>query len=82
MPTLKRLNDGKIVTGKGVTAIKWNKDKSFKEEAGKKPTLGCSVLLFNSITDHWLTTIVTEILEEKEGYVKFKTENSTYELHY
>jgi hypothetical protein len=30
--------------------------------------------------DYWLTTKVTEILEEREDYVKFKTGNSTYEL--
>jgi len=28
----------------------------------------------------WQTTIVTEIVEERDDYVKFKTENSNYEL--
>jgi len=28
----------------------------------------------------WQTTSVTEIVEQRDGYVKFKTENSTYEL--
>jgi hypothetical protein len=28
----------------------------------------------------WQTTPVTEIVEQKEGYVKFKTANSNYEL--
>jgi hypothetical protein len=28
----------------------------------------------------WQTTLVTEIIEQREGYVKFATENSTYEL--
>jgi len=28
----------------------------------------------------WQTTLVTEIVEQREGYIKFKTENSTYEL--
>ena len=28
----------------------------------------------------WNTTLVTEIVEQREGYIKFKTENSTYEL--
>lgn len=32
------------------------------------------------ITYTWLTTPITEIIEEKENYVKFKTENSVYEL--
>ena len=29
--------------------------------------------------DYWQTTIITEILEESENYVKFKTTNSIYE---
>jgi hypothetical protein len=33
-----------------------------------------------SIQDYWLTTKITEILEESEAGYKFKTENSIYEL--
>ena len=29
--------------------------------------------------DYWTTTVITEILEESEGYMKFKTTNSIYE---
>ncbi len=29
--------------------------------------------------DYWLTTVVTEIIEDKGDYVKFKTGNSVYE---
>jgi len=49
---------------------------SFKEIA-----VGRSLLMSpfnNSFT--WQTTLVTEIVEETEDYIKFKTENSTYEL--
>jgi len=28
----------------------------------------------------WLTTAVTEILDQRENYVKFRTGNSLYEL--
>ena len=28
----------------------------------------------------WQTTLVTEIVEQKEDYIKFRTENSDYEL--
>jgi len=28
----------------------------------------------------WLTTSITEILENQDGYIKFKTQNSNYEL--
>jgi len=52
--------------------------------------VGCSMLV-GSVTarsysdrDYWLTTKVTEILEEKEEdgnlYVRFKTGNSTYQF--
>ena len=30
----------------------------------------------------WMTTIVTEIIEERSNYVHFKTENSEYKLYY
>jgi hypothetical protein len=49
---------------------------SFKEIAG-----GRSLLMSpfnNSFT--WQTTLVTEVVEDTEWYIKFKTENSTYEL--
>jgi hypothetical protein len=78
--------------GARVEAIEWNEDGTFKGIIGNKPTVGCS-LLVGSVTarsysdqDYWLTTQVTEILEEKfteDGYlelVKFKTKNSLYEL--
>jgi len=78
--------------GARVEAIEWNENGSFKGIIGDKPIVGCS-LLVGSVTarsysdqDYWLTTPVTEILEEKfteDGYlelVKFKTKNSLYEL--
>lgn len=78
--------------GQRVEAISWSEDGSFKEVVDSKPKVGCS-LLVGSITartysnqDYWLTTKVTEILEEKkdaDGFyesIKFKTENSIYEL--
>lgn len=66
-------------------AISWNEDKTFKEVVSDRPTVGCSMLV-GSVTarsysdqDYWLTTRVSEILEESEDEVKFKTENgSTY----
>jgi len=32
--------------------------------------------------DYWLTTVVTEIVEERDGYVKFATAKSLYEFTY
>lgn len=94
MATLRRLSDGAGDQGSRVEAIQWNEDGTFKEVVDNKPTVGCSFLV-GSITartysdhDYWLTTPVTEILEEKFDkkdsgkliYCKFKTENSIYEL--
>ncbi len=76
--------------GGRIQAIAWNEDGTFKEIVDHKPVVGCS-LLVGSVTartyshqDYWLTTKVSEILEEKtneEGlleFVRFRTENSEY----
>lgn len=78
--------------GGRVEAIAWNEDRTFKEVVGSTPVVGCSMLV-GSVTartfaaqDYWLTTPVTEILEEEKDEngnfvrVKFKTENSVYEI--
>lgn len=96
MPTLIKIHaDGREEfkeQGQRVEAIAWNEDRTFKEIVDSKPVVGCS-LLVGSVTarsysdqDYWLTTVVTEILEEEkdaDGYlkfVKFKTKNSEYLL--
>jgi len=90
MAILRRISDGKGDQGSRVEAIKWNKADETIEVVGHKPIIGCA-LLVGSVTarsysdkDYWLTTEVTEILEEKEHkgswYVKFKTGNSEYEI--
>lgn len=80
--------------GKRIQAIAWNEDRTFKEVVSNEPTVGCS-LLIGSITarsysdnDYWLTTPITEILEEERDEdddviaIRFKTENSEYLLQY
>ena len=91
MPKLKRVSDGEGYHGSLVEAITWNDDGSFKIVANH-PVIGCSLRVGSpfagtySTRDWWMTTEVTEILEEsknKEGlyeYVKFKTKNSIYEM--
>ena len=86
MAKLIRISDGKGDVGSRVEAIRWNKDRTFKEIVGNKPVIGCSLLVGGvtarsySSQDYWLTTVITEILEEKDNYIKFKTENSIYEF--
>lgn len=86
MAKLRRVSDGAGDAGSRVEAIRWKEDGTFKEIAGNRPVVGCS-LLVGSVTarsysdkDFWLTTKVTEIIEERDDYVRFKTGNSEYEL--
>jgi hypothetical protein len=93
MARLKRVSDGEGYSGSRIESISWNDDGSFKAITGGKPTVGES-LRVGSVTastysdrDWWMTTPVKKILEEKYNddtkkltYVKFETENSTYEI--
>lgn len=89
MTLYKLLNNGEKEykeSGSRVEAISWNDDRSFNSVVDHKPTVGCS-LLVGSVTarsysdqDYWLTTLVTEIIEETSEHIKFKTQNSEYIL--
>lgn len=77
---LVRERDGLTKQSNGIKWLEWNEDGSFKEQF-EEGTIGRSLLMspFNqSFT--WQTTNVTEIVEQREDYIKFKTENSNYEL--
>lgn len=88
MPRLIRESDGEGESGARSEAIQWKEDGTFDKVVSNRPVVGCSMLV-GSVTarsysnrDYWLTTKVTEILEEREEdgrlYVKFKTGNSIY----
>ena len=77
---LVRERDGLTKQSKGVKWIEWNEDGSLKDYFDEA-LIGRSLLMspFNpSFT--WQTTLVTEIIEQREDYLKFKTGNSNYEL--
>jgi len=86
---LRRTRDGEGDSGARSEAIEWNEDGTFKRIYCYTPTLGCSMLVgamsarSYSGQDYWLTTTITEILEEINSddvhYVRFKTGNSEYE---
>jgi len=89
MARLRRVRDGEMEEGAMSQAIAWNEDGTLKEIVSSRPVVGCSMRV-GSVTarsysnrDWWMTTLVTEILEEEIQddllYVKFKTENSVYE---
>jgi hypothetical protein len=72
---LKRMNDGLTQVGKfKVEYIEWNKDVYNCRHNDIK--IGRSLLLDNG----WMTTVITEIIEQRDKYIKFQTKNSTYEL--
>lgn len=62
--------------------VEWNEDDTFKDNHNE-PAIGRSLIMspFNPFFT-WKTSRITEILEEGEGYVKFRTVNSLYELYY
>ena len=78
--TLGRHNDGKIIYGANIGWVEWNDDGTFKE-LHQKPKVGLSLILDpHSLAYTWLTTPVTEIIEQDDTHIVFKTENSKYEL--
>ena len=77
--TLKRLNDGLTRTAYQVQYVEWNEDKTAKE-SHDDAQIGRSLILDPRFNYTWLTTEITEIVEQGDGYTKFQTQNSTYEL--
>jgi hypothetical protein len=65
----------------GIIWIEWTKDGKFKAQH-EEVAIDRSLLMspFNQFYV-WQTTCVTEILEIKDNYIKFKTQNSNYVLY-
>jgi hypothetical protein len=77
---LVRERDGLTNQSKDIKWIEWNEEGRFKADH-REPAIGRALLMspFNDFFT-WMTTDVTEIVEEREDYIKFKTRNSNYEL--
>jgi len=77
---LIRERDKLTKQAQGILFLEFNEDKTFKSKH-KEIKVGRSLLL-SPFNKHftWLTTSITEIIEQKENYCKFKTENSEYKL--
>ena len=77
---LVRERDGHTAQSKAIKWLEWNDEGRFKAEHGK-PAIGRSLIMspFNQFFT-WQTTTITEIVEEREDYIKFNTLNSVYEL--
>lgn len=77
---LVRERDGLTKQSEDVMWVEWNEEGRFKEKHSE-PAVGRSLLMspFSEFFA-WQTTGVTEITEQREDYIKFKTKNSNYEL--
>ena len=77
---LVRERDGLTKQSKEVMWVEWNEEGRFKSKHDE-PAIGRSLIMspFNQFFT-WQCTALTEIVEQEEGYLKFKTLNSVYEL--
>jgi hypothetical protein len=79
---LVREGDGLNKKSKAVIWMEWNDEGRFQAKHDE-PAIGRSLLMspFNHFFT-WQTTVITEILDFADdlSYIKFRTENSTYEL--
>ena len=77
---LVRERDNLTKTSRDVKWLEFDENGRYKADF-KDIAVGRSLLMSPfgpSFT--WQTTLVTEIVEKKHRYIKFKTENSNYEL--
>ena len=77
---LIRERDGLMKQSKEVMWVEFNEDGRFKEKYDE-PAIDRSLIMspFNDFFT-WQTTTITEIVEQTDSYIKFKTKNSNYEL--
>ncbi len=77
---LVREHDGLTKQSKEVMWIEFNEQGTFKSKHDE-PAIGRSLMMSPfTFSFTWQTTSITEILEQREDYIKFKTRNSNYEL--
>lgn len=77
---LVRERDNLTLEGRKIRWIDWNDDGTFNS-AHDEPKVDRSLIVHPHYMNYtWMTTTITEILEQKENYTKFKTTNSVYEL--
>ncbi len=77
---LVRGRDGLTKTSVDVKWLEFDENGKYKADS-PDAAIGRSLLMspFNQFFT-WQTTLVTEIVEQRDDYIKFNTENSSYEL--
>ena len=84
MYNLRRESDGAGDSGEMSLAL-WFEDEEVHFAHGARPVVGVAMRVGSigtrsySYQDWWQTSLITEILEESENYVRFRTGNSIYE---
>jgi hypothetical protein len=80
MYKLVRKRDGLVKQSNKIKFLEFD-DNGFYLKDYDKAAIGLSLLMspFNKFFT-WQTTLITEILQDTENYLHFKTENSEYEL--
>lgn len=84
MYSLRRLRDGEGDSG-SVSMALWEENGEIQREHNSRPKIGVALQVGSPYArtmqwqDWWQCSIITEILEDKKKYVKFKTGNSIYE---
>ena len=76
---LVRERDGLTKYGKEMGWVEWE-DGRYKELYNEAEVGFSCILDPHRMSFTWCTTSVTEIVEQREDYIKFKTQNSNYEL--
>ena len=77
---LVREGDSLTINGNRILWIDWESDGTF-HSSHHEPKLDRSLIVDpHHMSYTWMTTVVTEIIEQREDYTKFRTSNSVYEL--
>ena len=85
MYSLRRESDGAGDSGGMSMALWFDEEGYVSTEYNARPRVGVVMRVGTMFArsynaqDWWQTTEITEILEEKENYVRFRTSNSVYE---
>ena len=84
MPIRLIKSNGETHHAKQVQFVEWSGEElgSRGKKLHDEPQIGFSCIMDPQYgySYTWLTTPITEIVEEREGYIKFNTQNSNYEL--
>jgi hypothetical protein len=74
-------NFKEMIYGDPIMNWKLIRERDGLKERHEKPAIGRSLIMspFNEFFT-WQTTTITEIVEQRDDSIKFKTQNSNYEL--